>query len=252
MSAENELNRKATVLNATTGDKAVNATSTRVELKTELQGMYDEMMDRLTLYFTGDKFRSDVAAAKKEFFDEAGVMDEENQAFEMRMTQFLEWYLFTRQLTSVGMTPAQYALQIPEFEMKPGERPAFENLANTQHGLFEFLKVRGDDIHIKDLFNNKKIVIYNSPIRIGFSREEIFDARLISDGENYHFSRGFCFHPSEASKYILSETKKFSKAGEPLGLEAFMLRLMKMRYKYEQYRHLKLEYIYTNEKKVKF
>ena len=37
--------------------------------------------------------------------DEAGIMDEEDPAFEMRMTQFLEWYLFTRrvELHQVGV-----------------------------------------------------------------------------------------------------------------------------------------------------
>ena len=238
--------------------------------------MYDDLIDRLTLFFTGDKFRADVASAKKEFFDESGIMDEENQTFEMRMTQFLEWYLFTRPLIAANATqapartvsldaeagsaarpasqptPAQYALELLSFEMKPEERPIFENLANVRHSLFEFLKVRGDDIHIKDLLLNKKIVIFNSPIRIGFSREEIFDARLIPDGENFHFSKGFCFHPAEASKYILGEIKKLRKLNDPIQDEGFMLRLMKMRYKYEQYRHLKLEYVYTNEKKVKF
>lgn len=214
--------------------------------------MYDELIDRLTLFFTGEKFKADVAAGKKEFFDEAGIMDEENQAFEMRMTQFLEWYLFTRPLTDVGLTPAQYALQLEDFEMTAEERPAFENLANVRHSLFEFLKIRGDDIYIKDLFLNTKIVIHNSPIRIGFSREEIFDARLIPDGENFHFSKAFCFHPAEASKFILGEVKKLRKLDDRSQEEQFMLRLLKMRYKYEQYRHLKLEYVYTNEKKVKF
>lgn len=214
--------------------------------------MYDELMDRLTLYFTSDKYRTDVTTAKKAFFDEAGVMDEESQAFEMRMTQFLEWYLFTRPLADVGLTPAQYALQLEDFEMTSEERPAFENLANMRHSLFEFLKIRGDDIYIKDLFLNKKIIIHNSPIRIGFSREEIFDARLIPDGENFHFAKAFGFHPAEASKYILSEVKKLRKEEDREKDEAFMLRLLKMRYKYEQYRHLKLEYVYTNEKKVKF
>jgi hypothetical protein len=214
--------------------------------------MYDDLMDRLTLFFTGDTYRSDVAAAKKEFFDESGIMDEENQTFEMRMTQFLEWFLFTRMLIDKAMTPAQLALELPDFEMKPEERPAFENLAGIRHSLFEFLKIRGDDIYIKDLLLNKKTVIHNSPISIGFSREEIFDARLIPDGENYHFSKGFCFHPAEASKYILGEVKALRKSGDHAQEEAFMLRLMKMRYKYEQYRHLKLEYVYTNDKKVKF
>ena len=212
----------------------------------------NELIDRLITFFTSDKFQEEVARAKKDFFDESGVMDEENQDFEMRMTQFLEWYLFTRTLNGIGITPAFYALQLPEFKMTAEERPLFEKLAVTRHSLFEFLKIRGDDIYVRDLFLNKKIVIPNSPINIGFSREEFFDARLVPDGENFQFSRAFCFHPEEASKFILSEIKRIKKAGKPGEDETFMLRLLKMRYKYEQYRHLKLEYVYTNEKKVRF
>lgn len=214
---------------------------------------YEEFIDRLIVFFTGDRFRDDVAKAKKEFFDEAGVMDEENEAFEMRMTQFLEWYLFSRTLSGIGLTPAQYSLQLEDFQMTSNERPAFENLAGARHGLFEFLKIRGEDIHIRDLFLDKKIVIHGSPIRIGFNRDEIFDARLIPDGEEFHFSRSFAFHPGDASKYILNEIKKIKKAGDlETDREALMLKLLKMRYKYEQYRHLKLDYVYTNEKKTKF
>jgi hypothetical protein len=216
----------------------------------------NELIDRLITFFTSDRFQEEVARAKKDFFDESGVMDEENHDFEMRMTQFLEWYLFTRPLSTLsdgsGITPAFYALQLPEFQMTAEERPLFEKLAVTRHSLFEFIKIRGDDIYVRDLFLNKKIVIPNSPINIGFSREEFFDARLIPDGENFQFSRAFCFHPEEASKFILSEIKRIKKSGKPGEDEAFMLRLLKMRYKYEQYRHLKLEYVYTNEKKVRF
>lgn len=214
--------------------------------------MYEELMDRLTLFFTNERFKNEVTVAKKEFFDEAGVMDEENHAFEMRMTQFLEWYLFTRPLSDVKLTPAQYALQLEEFEMKSDERPRFENLAATRHGLFEFLKIRGADIHIRDLFLDKKIVIKNSPISIGFNRDEVFDARLIPEGEDFHFAKAFCFHPAEATKYVLGEVKKMRKVEDRDAEEAFMLKLLKMRYRYEQYRHLKLELVYTNEKKVRF
>lgn len=213
--------------------------------------MYEELIDRLTTYFTGDRYRDDVAVAKKEFFDEAGIMDEENHQFEMRMTQFLEWFLFTRRLKGPELTPAQYALQLEDFEMTADERPLFENLATTRHSLYEFLKIRGDDIHIRDLFLDKKIVIHDSPIRIGFNRDEFFDGRLIPHGEEFHFARSFCFHPAEASKYILGEVKKLRKSSAA-EQETFMLKLLKMRYKYEQYRHLKLDYVYTNEKKVRF
>jgi hypothetical protein len=218
--------------------------------------MYEELIDRLTLHFTNDPYRAEVAAAKKEFFDEAGIMDEESQFFEMRMTQFLEWYLFTRPLSlAIGagrVTPAVRALEIEEFVMTADERPAFESLACIRHSLFEFVRIRGEEIHIHDLLLDKPIVIYGSPIRIGFSRDEIFDARLIPDGEQFHFSRAFCFHPAEASRYILAEIKKLRKSKNTSDEETFMLKAIKMRYKYEQYRHLKLDYVYTNEKKVRF
>lgn len=214
--------------------------------------MYDEYIDRLTQYFTQDRFKESLTVRKQEFFDEAGIVDEENHSFEMRMNQFLEWYLFTKPLDEIGLTPAQYALQLDDFEMSAPERPAFENLAVTRHSLYEFLKIQGNDVFIRDLYNNKKYLIRNSPICIGFNRDEIFDGRLIPDGEDFHFSRAFCFHPVEASKFILSEIKKQKKLKDESVYEDLMLRLLKMRYKYEQYRHLKLDYVYTNEKKVRF
>lgn len=214
--------------------------------------MYDSLIDRLILFFTGERFQDEVASAKKDFFDESGIVDEESPNFEMRMTQFLEWYLFSRKLREVNLTPAEYALELPEFEMSSDERPLFENLVGIRHSLFEFLKIRGNDIYVKDLWLGKKIVIPNSPVNIGFNRDEIFDARVIPDGDTFRFTRAFCFHPPEASRYILSEIKRIRKLENPDEEEAFMLKLMKMRYRYEQYRHLKLEYIYTNEKKIKF
>ena len=212
---------------------------------------YEELTDRLIVHFAGERHAEDVAAAKKEFFDEAGIMDEENSSFEMRMTQFLEWYLFARPLKGGPLTPAQLALQTDDFKMADEERPFFENLANSRHSLFEFVKIRGEDIYVRDLFLNKSIVIRGSPIRIGFSREEIFDARLIPTGEEFSFSRAFCFHPEDAEKYISAEVKKLRRASRE-EQEALMLKLLKMRYKFEQYRHLKLDYVYTNEKKVRF
>ena len=213
--------------------------------------IYDELIERLILHYTGDVYKSEAVAAKREFFDEAGIMDEENNQFEMRMTQYLEWYLFTRPLAASQLSPTRHAFESGEFAMTEAERPLIENLAKTRHGLFEFLHIRGDDIHVKDLFVGKRLVIRNSAIRVGFSRGEIFDTRLIPYEDTVVFAKAFCFHPEEASKFILGEVKKLKKS-DPMLQEALMLRLLKMRYKYEQYRHLKLDHVYTNERKVKF
>ncbi len=216
-----------------------------------MSGKFELLSERLIVHYTSGDYQDDVADAKKEFFDDAGVVDEENIAFEMRMTQFLEWYLYTRNLIGLGMTPAQHAVDAKDFKRDPSEQEDFKKLANTRHSLFEFTKIRGEDIYVKDLFTKKKIVIRNSPISIGFSRDEFFDARLIPDGEQFHFTKGFCFHPVEASEFILREIQKVQKSDVVMH-ESLMLRLLKMRYKFEQYRHLRLEYVYTNDKKVRF
>ncbi len=213
--------------------------------------LYDELIERLTLHYTGPDYLDEVAAAKREFFDEAGIIDEENNAFEMRMTQFLEWYLFTRNIKGAEMPPVRHARATGELAKDSDDQKALENLANTRHSLFEFVKIRGEDIFVKDLLTGKKLTIKNSSIRAGFSRQEIFDTRLIPYEDSFIFTKAFCFHPEEATKFILSEVKKLKKS-EPVLQEALMLRLLKMRYKYEQYRHLKLEHVYTNERKVRF
>lgn len=217
---------------------------------------FEPLIDRLIVHFTGDAWRAEVANAKKEFFQDAGIMDEQTDHFEMRMTQFLDWYLFTRKLTGRKVTPAQFALEIDEFEMAADERPLFESLSETKHSLYEFLRLRGRDIAVRDLILDKEVVIRESQVNIGFSRDEIFEARLVPYGEEFVFSRAFCFHPNEARGYIDEEIRKLQDVEDEtesaLGIEAFLLRLMKMRYKYEQFRHLKLEFIYTNEKKVRF
>jgi hypothetical protein len=213
--------------------------------------MYDELVEKLTIHYTGPHYQEEVAAAKTEFFDEAGVVDEESVHFEMRMTQFLEWYLFTRKLSSKAISPAQFCLQDESYKIESSDKKIYESLAGSHHSLFEFLKIRGEDIYIKDLFNGEKTIIRNSQIQIGFSREEFFDARLIPVNDDFVFGKSFCFHPEDARKYILSEVDKIKNGDHELH-DALMTRLIKMRYKYEQYRHLKLSDVYSNERKVRF
>jgi hypothetical protein len=83
-----------------------------------------------------------------------------------------------------------------------------------------------------------------------FEDKETFEARIIEvQGRNY-FLKGFCFHPQSAQKYILDEIKDYRKDPD-LDFKEFLMRLNKMRYKLEQYRHIKPELIYTNENKLR-
>jgi len=211
---------------------------------------YDAQIEKLLNIFTGPKYSRDVQEGKREFFERAGIVDEESSNFETRMSQFLDWYLFSRELIESHLPPVQYFLNTEAEKLSPEEQIFFENLTKTKHSLFEFIKIKGTDVVIRDLFTKKKMVLQDSNILAGFNDDEIFEARVIPFQKTWVFSKGFCFHPPEATSFILKEIKKVRHLDQSHH-EALMLRLLKMRYKYEQYKHIRLEFIYTNDGKLR-
>lgn len=212
--------------------------------------IYEKLIEKLLQHYAGDTYKSEVQEAKKEFFEQAGILDQDSVQFEVRMAQFLDWYLFTREFSTTHLPPIQMAHEKPPFVLSEDESLLLDDLAKCEHSLYILDKIRGVDVYMKDLFSGKKIVIRDSHVTAGFNLDEIFDARIVPNGENWIFCRGFCFHPPEATKFILKEIKKVKHLDREQK-EALMLRLLKMRYKHEQYRHIKLEFIYTNDSKLR-
>lgn len=210
---------------------------------------YEKLIERILNHFVGDIFKDELAMAKKEFFENAGTLDENSEHYESRMAQFYDWYFFTRELKGFGQTPLNACRLVRELRFSDEELKTLDVLKTHRHSLFEFIKIKNGDVYIKDLLANKKLVVRESSYVFGFEPDEIFEARLIPHGESYVFTRGFCFHPESAKKFILSEIKRHRKDPD-LDPDMMMLRLIKMRYKYEQYKHVKPELIYSNEGKL--
>lgn len=210
---------------------------------------YFELIDKILAHYAGDQFKEEVRQAKSEFFDNAGILEEHSEQFELRMSQFFDWYFFTRELKGFAQTPLDAVYMARELRFSPEEIVLIDRLKQHRHSIFEFIKIKGNDLYIKDLLANKKIIVKESPWTFGFDSNELFEARIIPDGENWIFTKGFCFHPEEAKKYILSEIKIHRKDPD-LDPELMMLKLVKMRYKFERYRHVKIDMIYTNEFRV--
>lgn len=212
--------------------------------------IYDGLIEKMLEYFAGPVYLDEVTGAKREFFEQAGIVDDDSAHFEVRMAQFLDWYLFTRELSKDHITPVQLALAKPLLKLDEQEHAQLEQLARVHHSLFEFEKSRQNMIYLNDLFTRKRIIIQDSNISGGFNQDEIFEARIIPHGDSFVFAKGFCFHPPEAKKFILKEIKKVRHL-DKIQQEALMLRLFKMRYKFEQYKHIKLEFIYNNDSKLR-
>lgn len=210
---------------------------------------YDKVIEKILNHFAGEKFRDEVRTAKSEFFDNAGILDENSEYYELRMAQFFDWYFFSREMSGYNQTPLENAHTARELRFSPDENAIIEKLKQHRHSVFEFIKVKNQDVYIKDLLANEKLVVQNSPWVYGFDADELFEARLIPYEDTYVFTRGFCFHPVDAKKYILAEVKRHRKDLD-LNPELMMLKLIKMRFKFEQYRHVKLDLIYSNDNKV--
>ncbi len=211
---------------------------------------FDGILEKLLQYFTGPEYRDEVIQAKKDFFEDAGLVGDESFYFEVRMSQFLDWYLFTRELSKNHLPPVQYAAESNLLKLDEGDSLLLEALTKCHHSLFEFIKTRGNDVYVRDLFAGKKVILQGSHVSSGFNSDEVFETRIIPYNNTWIFAKGFCFHPAEAKSFILKEVKKV-KHLDTVQKEALMFRLLKMRYKFEQYKHIRLEYIYTNDSKLR-
>jgi hypothetical protein len=210
---------------------------------------YEKLIEKILNHFVGESFKDELAMAKKDFFENSGTLDESSDHYESRMAQFYDWYFFTRKLKGFGQTPLDACLLVRELRFSDEELKLLDILKKNSHSIFEFIKIKNGDVYIKDLLANEKLIVRQSSFVFGFDPDELFEVRLIPQGDSYVFTRGFCFHPDSAKKFILGEIKRHRKDAD-LDPDIMMLRLIKMRYKYEQYKHVRPEAIYSNEGKL--
>lgn len=210
---------------------------------------FENSYTKLVGHFASPQFQDELNLARKEFFENAGTLDENKPNYSLRMNQFYDWYFLTRPLKGHMQTPLMVCSIQRDLRLTNEDIQTLEVLTKARHSLFELIKVKKDEIQLKDLFKNEKVVITGNQHIFEFDEKEFFEVRIVELDGKKHFLKGFCFHPESAQKFILAEVKVYQKNPD-LDPADFMLRLVKMRYKFEQYRHVKPDLIYTNENKL--
>ena len=173
--------------------------------------LYDELTDKLMTFFSSSEFAEDASQARSDFHRSVGVFDEESEDLESKISLFIDWYLFVRHLPSLNVRPIDYIVDKMPLKEFTGEEASLASLKNSRYSLFEFIKSKGDDVYIKDLFSGYKLVLKDSHFVLGFKKDEFFSARLFPFEDSFVFAKAFCIHPSPATKFILSEIKKIKK-----------------------------------------
>jgi hypothetical protein len=194
-------------------------------------------------YTAGDYFR-EVYGAKKDYFESLGVIAEDDPDFENQMDVFMSWYLFDRPLEKHDLPPVFLYYRKNSALLAPTDEPNFRALTQAKHSVFELVKQRDKAFVLRDLSNGEKYEVIDEQGRAGFSKGDIFEARLIPEGKNFVFANGFCFHPKEAYKFIESQMKKI-REDDSAQRTKLLLKLGHMRNKQFRFPHIDVQHIYT-------
>ncbi len=218
--------------------------------------MLDSFYERAMKVYTEGKNRIELHKARTQFFEWAGQFDESSHDFEVKMSLFTDWYLLDRPYSD-GSAPI-FKMNSEDMQLPDNEQGLISSLQECKHSVFEFLKTKKDKLYIKDLFDGQKYLISDFTILSAFTKEQFFEARVIEFDEKLLFTGSFCFHPPQASKYILKEVKALKKRTKKESEEVIqnerkqlINKLFRMKFKTDQYKHIKIEDIYCDNSKVK-
>lgn len=209
--------------------------------------MYQPYLERVVAYAHTERFREEVALARKEFFARTGgEVFEDDRSVESRLEGFADWYLFDRPLAACGVPPTQAFLDEKCRELHPTELPVFRGFTETVRGLFEVRRLpKASRLRVRELCANREYEVLERRTLTGLTKGDLFEARLIPFQGELLFSAAFCHHPRIARKAILALVKARRKAGT-LDPKAFLDDLLGMALKYERYRNVAIEAIYSS------
>jgi hypothetical protein len=205
-----------------------------------------EFLDRILSAYSKGDYYEEVKRAKDEFFERTGKVAEGSETFENQMRAFIDWYLFDRPLERSQLCPVKLFTLEHRNELEPGELEIFESFAQSIHSVFELLKVRQDDVYLKDLVTSEKYIVEESEISKGFSKGDVFESRLLKYRDRLVFANSFIFHPPECRSFIQKQIKQVRYLEPAQKLKLFQ-KLASMRLKTEQYPHIDVKHIYTDK-----
>ena len=207
---------------------------------------FDEALSRIIDEYTSGPYKEEVQKARKEFFGFIGAVHEEDPFFEGYMTAFIEWYIFSRDLTDQDLPPVRLFYRNHFKDLSDDERKIFSDFTKNKNSMFVAKKVQSSFIYLQDLFTDEKLKIENHLPTAGFNTGDIFEAILVPFRQQLMFTKSFFFHPQEAKPFIIKEMKKIRNIEAKI-LQKVLMRFKRLRLKFDRYPHANPKQIYNSE-----
>jgi hypothetical protein len=212
-----------------------------------IQRFLDPVIEEFT---TGEYYR-EVYNAKEEFFEKAGIVYEDDADYEQRMSIFMDWYIFDRDLPGVDLSPIKLYFRKNREGFNAEELSVYRDFCSTVHSIFTLTGRPwfGEGLKVEDLFSKKDYLVVETDIHQGFTRGDLFEARLVPFQGKYEFSKGFCFHPVEMKSFILGEVKKVRNQDKARQTK-LILQLSAMKLRHLRFQHIDVKHIYSFESRL--
>jgi hypothetical protein len=173
------------------------------------------LIDRLSERYSAGERKVTAMRAREEYFDRAGkVYDDDAELFDGRMASFLEWYVLERPFDN-GPPPVVHTLTEAGASWSPRERRSLAQLASSHHSLFELYGVSNRVLDVEDVLGGARFQVTERRKTLGFSPGDLFEARVVWDGDAPVFGRTFLFHPPDARDVILDWVERAVERGVP-------------------------------------
>jgi hypothetical protein len=203
-----------------------------------------QLIDRLVEHYNEGEHKLEAMRAREEYFERAGkVYDDDAELFEGRMASFLEWYVLERPFKG-GPPPAVLALAGGP-GAPPEERRGIALLAASHRSLFELAAVADHELDVEDVIGGARFSVSERRKTIGMSAGDVFEARVIWDGDSVIFGRTFLFHPPDARDALLAWVE--GAAGRGVGRDEILFQLSRNHIRWHRQGHTGAAKIYRGD-----
>ncbi len=192
----------------------------------------EDLLNSAIEMYSQNDFLDYIKEAKKEYFELAGKILEDDDDFESRMNGFNYWYL--TQWNSERET------LINQFVSKEEVDDETKNaISNINHSLFEYKGKSFTGKHtFKDILHDKKLTIANDLFNHSIIKGDLFVARSIEVDGKIFMLNDVSLLPSDVKSILVKESKKVRKLNDKTRDLDFLMEIEKLKTKWRRYGHV--------------
>lgn|GEM_PF-1619079 len=208
--------------------------------------MYQQHLENILTYMN-ERYPEELEKSRRWFIEQCGEVYEGDEFFEERISNQLDWFAFDWR-NAAGEIPIRVYMNEKAESLTSEDRESLERMCNPIHSIFEVKKIapKKNMLVLFDLVNRRKYEVFERRMLHGIDKKNIFEARLIANGEQFIMMNAFVMHPSAAGKFIKKRIKCMVKEGVK-NFKPLMLMLQKMWVHRYRYTKVDLKLIYSDK-----